>query len=70
MPTLPGTARATATEAVLAATRSLAATVTAGRVPKLAVETVNAEFVLGTAVGDALRAAGFTETPRGLRLSA
>ncbi|WEO78657.1 DEAD/DEAH box helicase [Cryobacterium sp. SO2] len=68
--TRPGTPRAAATEAVLAATRSLAATVTGGRVPKLAVETVNAEFVLGTTVGDALRAAGFTETPRGLRLSA
>jgi ATP-dependent Lhr-like helicase len=62
--------RAAPTETVLAAARSLAATVTAGRVPKLAVETVNAAFVLGTTVGDALRAAGFTETPRGLRLSA
>ncbi|MBX0299925.1 DEAD/DEAH box helicase [Cryobacterium sp. 1639] len=65
-----GTPRAAPSETVLAATRSLAATVTAGRVPKLAVETVNADFVLGTMVGDALRAAGFTETPRGLRLSA
>ena len=37
---------------------------------KLAVENVNGEFVLGTTVGDALRTAGFTETPRGLRLSA
>ncbi|TFD92630.1 DEAD/DEAH box helicase [Cryobacterium lactosi] len=69
-PSKPGTPRPAPSETVLAATRSLAATVTAGRVPKLAVETVNAEFVLGTTVGDALRAAGFTETPRGLRLSA
>ncbi|POH71481.1 ATP-dependent helicase [Cryobacterium zongtaii] len=69
-PVPAGTPRPAASETVLAATRSLAATVTAGRVPKLAVETVNAEFVLGTTVGDALRAAGFTETPRGLRLSA
>lgn len=69
-PTKPGTPREAPSETVLAATRALAATVTAGRVPKLAVETVNAEFVLGTVVGDALRAAGFTETPRGLRLSA
>ncbi|TFC54913.1 MULTISPECIES: DEAD/DEAH box helicase [unclassified Cryobacterium] len=69
-PGTAGTPRPAASETVLAATRSLAATVTAGRVPKLAVETVNAEFVLGTTVGDALRAAGFTETPRGLRLSA
>ncbi|WP_120337508.1 Lhr family ATP-dependent helicase [Cryobacterium soli] len=65
-----GAQRAAPSETVLAATRSLAATVTTGRVPKLAVETVNADFVLGTTVGDALRAAGFTETPRGLRLSA
>jgi ATP-dependent Lhr-like helicase len=65
-----GTARPAPSDTVLAATRSLAATVTAGRVPKLAVETVNADFVLSTTVGDALRAAGFTETPRGLRLSA
>jgi ATP-dependent Lhr-like helicase len=57
-------------ERILAATASLAGTVTSGRVSKLAVETVNAEFVLGTVVGDALRAAGFTETPRGLRLNA
>ena len=57
-------------QAVLAAARSLAATVTAGRVAKLAVETVNGEFVLSTPAGDALRAAGFTETPRGLRLNA
>ena len=57
-------------DTILAATRSLASTVTAGRVPKLAVESVNGEFVLGTVVGDALRLAGFTETPRGLRLNA
>jgi len=69
-PAKPGTPRPAPSETVLAAARSLAATVTAGRVPKLAVETVNADFVLGTTVGDALRAAGFTETPRGLRLSA
>ena len=69
-PARAGTPRPAPSEPVLAAARSLAATVTAGRVPKLAVETVNAEFVLGTTVGDALRAVGFTETPRGLRLSA
>jgi ATP-dependent Lhr-like helicase len=69
-PARPGTQRDAPAEAVLAATRALAGTVTSGRVPKLAVETVNGEFALGTVVGDALRAAGFTETPRGLRLSA
>jgi ATP-dependent Lhr-like helicase len=69
-PAKSGTPRPAPSDTVLAATRSLAATVAAGRVPKLAVETVNADFVLGTTVGDALRLAGFTETPRGLRLSA
>ncbi|TFD58697.1 ATP-dependent helicase [Cryobacterium suzukii] len=53
-----------------AATVSLAALVTNGRVQRIAVETVNGVFVIGTAVGVALRAAGFTETPKGLRLRA
>ena len=58
-------------EAVLAAaTVSLAALVTTGRVQKIAVETANGVFVIGTDVGAALRAAGFLETPRGLRLRA
>ncbi|TFB72552.1 ATP-dependent helicase [Cryobacterium glaciale] len=58
-------------EAVLAAaTVSLAALVTTGRVQKIAVETANGVFVIGTDVGVALRAAGFTETPKGLRLRA
>ncbi|WP_105035197.1 ATP-dependent helicase [Cryobacterium aureum] len=53
-----------------AATLSLAALVTSGRVQKIAVETANGVFVIGTAVGVALLAAGFTETPKGLRLRA
>jgi ATP-dependent Lhr-like helicase len=58
-------------EAVLAlAARSIAQAVTTGRVDKLAVERVNGDFVLGTAVGGALETAGFTGTPRGLRLRA
>ncbi|TFC28593.1 DEAD/DEAH box helicase [Cryobacterium sp. TMT1-3] len=58
-------------EAVLAAaTVSLAALVTTGRVQKIAVETANGVFVIGSDVGAALRAAGFTETPKGLRLRA
>jgi ATP-dependent Lhr-like helicase len=51
-----------------AAARALAALVTARRVDKLAVETVNGGFVLGSPVGDALSDAGFLATPRGLRL--
>ena len=53
-----------------AAAASLAATVGGGGVRKLAVETVNGLFVLGVPAGLALRGAGFSETPRGLRLSA
>jgi ATP-dependent Lhr-like helicase len=51
-----------------AAARALAALVTARRVDKLAVETVNGDFVLGSPVGNALSTAGFLATPRGLRL--
>jgi hypothetical protein len=51
-----------------AASAALARLVVAGRVEKLTIETVNGAFVLGTAVGEALTAAGFTATPRGLRL--
>ena len=57
-------------EVLAAATLSLAALVTTGRVQKIAVETANGVFVIGTDVGAALRAAGFTETPKGLRLRA
>ncbi|HSP52143.1 MAG TPA: ATP-dependent helicase [Cryobacterium sp.] len=52
------------------AAASLARTVTAGRVPKLGVETVNGVFVIGTALGTALLAAGFDVTPRGVKLHA
>ena len=57
-------------EVLRAAAESLAEVVTAGRVEKLAVQTVNGQFVVGTAVGDALRAAGFGVSPQGLRLRA
>jgi len=51
-----------------AAARALAALVTSRRVDKLAVETVNGGFILGSPLGDALSEAGFLATPRGLRL--
>ncbi|MGN7797866.1 Lhr family ATP-dependent helicase [Leifsonia sp. 22587] len=51
-----------------AAARALAALVTMRRVDKLAVETVNGGFILGSPLGDALSEAGFLATPRGLRL--
>ncbi|MEJ3404942.1 DEAD/DEAH box helicase [Rathayibacter sp. YIM 133350] len=53
-----------------AAARSLASVVGLGRIRRLAIEQVNGLFVLGTPLGVALRTAGFSETPRGLRLSA
>lgn len=56
-------------EAVLAAaTASLADTHRTRRLDTLTIEQVTGEFVYGTAVGRALRAAGFVESPRGLTL--
>lgn len=57
-------------ELLALAAGSVASLVTAGRVRRIAVESVNGAFVLGTPFGAALRAAGFGETPRGLRLDA
>jgi ATP-dependent Lhr-like helicase len=53
-----------------AAASALAELVHSGRVRRLAVESVNGVFVLGTAFGRALGAAGFGETPKGVRLDA
>ncbi len=50
------------------AARALASLVTHGRVVKLAIESVNGGFVLGSPLGDELADAGFLSTPRGLRL--
>jgi ATP-dependent Lhr-like helicase len=55
-------------EAVLPATRALAEVIRRGRISTLTIESVGGEFVLGTPFGEALVAAGFTPTPRGLRL--
>lgn len=56
-------------EAALAAgIRDLAATARARRLDTLTIEQVNGAFVYGTAVGRALRDAGFVESPRGLTL--
>jgi ATP-dependent Lhr-like helicase len=56
-------------EVVLAAAAAeLAATARSRRLATLTVEQVNGEFVYGTAVGRALRDAGFVESPRGLTL--
>ncbi len=51
-----------------AAARDLAETSRRRRLDTLTVEQVNGEFVYGTAVGRALREAGFVESPRGLTL--
>lgn len=47
---------------------SLAGVVRDGRIEKLAVENVNGDFVLGGRLALPLREAGFSETPRGLRI--
>ncbi|GAA5034911.1 ATP-dependent helicase [Microbacterium fluvii] len=57
-----------ADERLAAATRSLAETAHARRLETLTIEQVNGEFVFGTAVGRALRDAGFVESTRGLTL--
>jgi ATP-dependent Lhr-like helicase len=67
-PSGEGPEAAEAAAAMRSASRALASLVTSRRVDKLAIETVNGGFVLGTALGDALTEAGFTATPRGLRL--
>ncbi|GAB2517435.1 DNA glycosylase AlkZ-like family protein [Paramicrobacterium agarici] len=51
-----------------AAAASVGDLVRAGRIDKVAVEKVNGEFVYGSALEHPLRRAGFTETPRGLRI--
>ncbi|WP_295779992.1 ATP-dependent helicase [uncultured Microbacterium sp.] len=56
-------------DAVLqASARHLAETARRRRLDTLTVEQVNGEFVYGTAVGRALREAGFVESPKGLTL--
>ncbi|HEY8589304.1 MAG TPA: crosslink repair DNA glycosylase YcaQ family protein, partial [Naasia sp.] len=52
------------------ATAALGDLVRSGAVDRLSVEKADGEFVLGTDVGRALEAAGFSATPRGLRLRA
>ncbi|GAA1512825.1 ATP-dependent helicase [Agromyces terreus] len=52
------------------AAEAVAGLVRGGRVRRLAVEAVNGAFVLSTPLGAALKAAGFGETPKGLRLDA
>ncbi|AYG05284.1 ATP-dependent helicase [Gryllotalpicola protaetiae] len=51
-----------------AAAASVAQLVRRGGTDRLAIESANGGFVLGTPLGEALAAAGFSETPRGLRL--
>ncbi|MHA7985399.1 Lhr family ATP-dependent helicase [Rathayibacter sp. CAU 1779] len=55
-------------EVMWPATRALADAIHRGRISTLTIETVGGEFVLGTPFGEALTAAGFMPTPRGLRL--
>jgi ATP-dependent Lhr-like helicase len=52
----------------LASAAASLASVVRARLGKLAIERVDGEFVLGTPFGDALRDAGFSPTPSGVRL--
>ena len=53
-----------------AAATALAALVRTGRVPRLTVETAGGRSIGSTALGEALREAGFVPHPKGLRLDA
>ena len=53
-----------------AASVSLAASVTGGRVAKLTIEKADGVFPVGTPIGRALEAAGFVSSPQGMRLRA
>ena len=53
-----------------AASVSLAASVTGGRVAKLTIEKADGVFSIGTPIGRALEAAGFVSSPQGMRLRA
>ncbi len=55
-------------EILAAAAGSLVTTARAARLETLTIEQVSGEFVYGTALGRALRGAGFVESPRGLTL--
>ncbi|GAB3609224.1 ATP-dependent helicase [Humibacter ginsengiterrae] len=55
-------------QVMLPATRALADAIHRGRISTLTIETVGGDFVLGTPFGEALIAAGFAPSPRGLRL--
>ncbi|MET1053322.1 MAG: crosslink repair DNA glycosylase YcaQ family protein, partial [Mycetocola sp.] len=55
-------------ETLTIAAASIAELVRRGRIDKLALEKVNGDFLLGTPIAAAFREAGFTETPRGLRM--
>jgi ATP-dependent Lhr-like helicase len=57
-----------AEEVMLPAARALADAIHRGRISTLTIESVGGDFVLGTPFGEALVAAGFMATPRGLRL--
>jgi ATP-dependent Lhr-like helicase len=57
-------------EVLTAAAAALADTLRRGRADRIRIEEVGGAIVFGTPFGDALRAAGFRETPRGLRFDA
>ena len=57
-------------DVLASAATALAATLTRGRTERMRVESVNGDPVFGSVLDRPLRAAGFRETPRGLRFDA
>jgi ATP-dependent Lhr-like helicase len=57
-------------ETLVAGASALADALARARVPRLRVETVNGAGIYGSVLDQPLRAAGFRETPRGLRFDA
>ncbi|TIH39349.1 ATP-dependent helicase [Subtercola vilae] len=55
-------------QVLVEASASLAFAVTSGQVDRLTIEKIDGEFSVGSTVGRMLESAGFSNTPRGLRL--
>ncbi|HLK95453.1 MAG TPA: hypothetical protein VK365_06935, partial [Nocardioidaceae bacterium] len=66
--TFPGTATDAADDRLAVAVDALALAVRDGSLGRMTVQRADGEQVLGSSLGATLEAAGFSATPRGLRL--